>query len=180
MAATDNMIEYATAIAEKLGIDEPDFSSFRDTSNFISKNVETFHKIIRKEQFDETIAEYEQYNRALSEDFISLLEFAEGKCGVYCLWCNNLIVYVGKSIDLQQRVLTSLKERSRSCDIEEVSMIFTPTIADMHILEVFMITYYKPILNKDCTCDDEPTMFKPPFVSKDMTRIVKIYEEDEE
>jgi hypothetical protein len=59
-------------------------------------------------------------------------------------------------------------------------MIFTPTIADMHILEVFMITYYKPILNKDCTCDDEPTMFKPPFVSKDMTRIVKIYEEEKE
>jgi hypothetical protein len=87
---------------------------------------------------------------------------------------------VGKSIDLQQRVLTSLKERSRSCEIEEVSMIFTPTIADMHILEVFMITYYKPILNKDCACDDNPTMFKSPTLSSNSAYTVKIYEEDKE
>lgn len=83
MAATDNMIEYATAIAEKLGIDEPDFSSFRDTSNFISKNVKMFHHIIRKEQLDEAIVAYEQYNRDLSNEFVSLLEYAEGKAGVY-------------------------------------------------------------------------------------------------
>ena len=180
MAATDNMIEYATAIAEKLGIDEPDFSSFRDTSNFISKNVTLFHQIIKKEQFDEAIVTYEQYNSDLSDEFVALLEYAEGKAGVYCLWCEDEIVYVGKSIDLQQRVLTSLKERSHSCNINKVSMIFTPTNADMHILEVFMITYYKPILNKDCTCDDMPTMFKSPKFSSDSAYTVKIYEEDKE
>ena len=180
MAATDNMIEYATAIAEKLGIDEPDFSSFRDTSNFISKNVKLFHQIIRKEQFDEAIVAYEQYNRDLSDDFVSLLEYAEGEAGVYFLWCEDKIVYVGKSIDLQQRVLTSLKERSHSCNIDKVSMIFTPTIADMHILEIYMITYLKPMLNKDCTCDDKPTMFELPTFSSDITYTVKIYEEDRE
>ena len=180
MAATDNMIEYAITIAEKLGIDEPDFSSYRDTSSFISENVNLFHQAIKKEQLNDAIANYSQYNGALSKDFIALLEYAVGKAGVYCLWCDKTIVYVGKSIDLQQRVLTSLKERTRSCEINEVSMIFTPTLADMHILEVYMITHFKPILNKDCACEDEPIMFAPldEMLKTMMTNICKIYEEN--
>ena len=182
MAATDNMIDYAMAIADTLGIDEPDYSSFRDTSNFISENVKQFRQAIRREQLHETINAYEQTHSALSKDFVSLLERAEGKAGVYCLWCDRQIVYIGKSIDLQQRVITSLKERSRACEIDEITMIFTPTHADMHILEVYLITYYKPMLNKDCVCNDDPILFKAPLddlcKNEAITPVIKIYEGD--
>ncbi len=37
MAATQKMIDFAERIAEELGLDEPDYDDFEETSEFISE-----------------------------------------------------------------------------------------------------------------------------------------------
>lgn len=41
--ATDRMIEFAKKIAEKLGIDEPDYNDFNETADFIDENKDEYH-----------------------------------------------------------------------------------------------------------------------------------------
>lgn len=171
MPATKAMIDYAVAISEKLHIDEPDFSDFGVTSDFISTNLPAYKKIVNNERFLSQLEEsYGVFGSDFTDDFKSVLENAEGMKGIYVFWFHDEIVYIGKSINLQARIYTSLKERLKSVDISHVSIIGIEKDADLHIFEVLLITEYKPILNLDCACNDYSKYFKSPV---DFSKIKK-------
>jgi hypothetical protein len=161
MAATKAMIEYAKVIAEELALNEPDFASYSETSQFISDNVEEYRRITRQHRTIEALEKrYGEIDLKISQEFQTLLESLQGKHGVYMFTDDtNSVVYVGKSINLQERVFSSLKERIQESDITDVIIIHTPTIADMHLLEIYLIICNKPVLNKDCKSDDFPELF---------------------
>ena len=158
MAATAKMIQYAQAIANKLDIDEPDYANFDETSLFISDNVGEYKARLeaeyRKEHMQNPDLEY-----IYSKEFISLMQKSFGKCGVYALYCDDELIYIGKSINLGDRACSSLSERQKQHRITSVSICYTPNEADAHILEVILIVMLKPLLNRDCKCKCNPTMF---------------------
>lgn len=43
MAATIRMIQFAQAIAERLGIEEPDYDNFQETSDFIDEYKDEYY-----------------------------------------------------------------------------------------------------------------------------------------
>lgn len=161
MAATQKMIDYATAIAEKLEIAEPNFLSFEETSHFISEYSDRFKKATHTGKTIQALEKlYGKFEEALTNEFIQKLKELQDICGVYIFWVENEVVYIGKSVNLQDRVFSSLKERIGSAPITHVSIIPLKKIADTHILEIVLITEYKPDLNSDCICEDYSDLFK--------------------
>lgn len=155
MSATLKMIEYAKAIASELNIDEPDFGSYNETSNFISENRDKYKKQVSTGRMIENLANsYGYYSKHFTEEFIEFLKYVYGRKGLYVFWDNDEIVYIGKSINLQDRIYSSLNERLSSRNITHISPLLTDNEADMHILEIVLITEYKPVLNMDCNCED--------------------------
>jgi hypothetical protein len=49
--ATKRMIEFATDIADELGLDYPDFDDFEETSDFISDNKEEYYQAVNDERW---------------------------------------------------------------------------------------------------------------------------------
>lgn len=177
MAATKSMIDYAIAIAEKLHIDEPDFSNFNETSLFISEHSLDYKKIVNNERMVLSLENmYGVFENDFSDDFKDLLETLYGVQGIYVFWDNDEIVYIGKSVNLQSRIYSSLKERQRTRNITHISLVFTKREADMHIYEVILITEYKPVLNLDCACADYSRHIKSNLDLHSGERI-KIFEE---
>ena len=84
--------------------------------------------------------------------------------GIYMLYNESQnLIYVGKSRNLPIRIATSAQERGASF----VRIIETATMADMHILEPYLIAIHKPSLNTDHTCPDAPTFTIPvPAISE--------------
>ena len=160
MAATKAMIDYARAIASKLGFDEPDFSNFSETSAFISENSMRYKAIVSNERVVSNLQGlYGDLGGRFTECFQTVLKDISNQKGVYVFWDEEKIVYIGKSVNLQERVYSSLKERCRDSKITHLSLIFTEREADMHILEIVLITEHKPLLNMDCTCNDRSKYF---------------------
>lgn len=155
MAATAKMIDYAKSIASKLNLDEPDFSSYNETSNFISEHSVTFKRIVNNERLMNTFENiYGKFEKQFSNEFIEWLDSLCEQKGLYIFWANEEIVYIGKSVNLQERIYSSLKERIKNAPITHLTALLTITEADMHIGEVLLITEYKPTLNRDCVCED--------------------------
>lgn len=161
MAATQKMVNYARAIAEKLEIAEPDFSDFGETSRFINEHSDQFKKATHTGKTIQALEKlYGKFESNFTNEFAQKLKELQDICGVYIFWVENEAVYIGKSVNLQDRVFSSLKERVRSAPITHVSIIPLKKIADTHILEIVLITEYKPDLNSDCTCEDYSDLFK--------------------
>lgn len=157
MVTTEKMIDYATAIAKELNLKMPDFSNYNETSIFIDKYCQKYNKKMSDKRISEMLVDLD-FER-LSTEFLHIFNMLEHKKGVYVFWNNNEIVYIGKSLNLQERICTSLKERLSSTEITHFFPIVTDNEADMHILEVVLITEYKPLLNIDCNCKDKSNRF---------------------
>lgn len=50
--ATDAMIEFAMAIAEELGVEEPDYENFEETHDFIAKYESEFYRCRSRKKGD--------------------------------------------------------------------------------------------------------------------------------
>lgn len=172
MAATQKMIDYAKSIANKLNLDEPDFSSYNETSSFISEHSVAFKRIVNNERLVNSLENtYGDVCGQFSNKFIEVLnDLCEIK-GLYVFWVDNEIVYIGKSVNLQERIYSSLKERIKSAPITHLTTVLTPTEADMHIGEVLLITEYKPDLNCDCACEDVSEKYRSGINLYDMPKI---------
>ncbi len=179
--ATEKMMMYANTIAEKLGVtlEEDGFAYIHE---FISenKNYDSYQgslnicadKIPNKRTLEMTFEE--------DENFINNIKRFDKKMGVYFLWSNDELVYIGKSTNLSSRIYSSFVERSSSdVIIDSFSVVESPTVSDMHILEVILITENEPFLNKEFQTTDTSTMFKSKIVPTKLERIpiLKISEE---
>lgn len=178
------MKAYAKAISEELGLKEPNYESFTSVFRFIDDYKDKYNK----ERFNKVIpirADYissKKKGKNLCEKLAPLLKELYGKHGCYVLWEGSQIVYVGKSINLAERIQTSVMERNRQKKITAVTPIVTATEADTHILELVLISELKPILNSDTYCKDHSTNFFSNLSRKDLKEwrfiINKIKEKD--
>lgn len=111
---------------------------------------------------------------SFSDDFIKHVIEAGCVPGCYGLYdCSGAIAYVGKSVDLSSRVLTSLKNRDQFSEITDVAIIPCKSKADISILEAHLIASLKPYLNRDQMTDDFPTI---ELVNvPEMTHLIKIF-----
>lgn len=157
--ATIAQIEYATVIAEELGIDLPEENTKKAYIDFISNNVDEYKScvvpLIRWENNWNSLNKHYEF----CEDTFQYLRTLHNHAGVYYFFDNYELVYVGKSKSLGERVMTSLLERAnRFTNIDSIAIYETETMADAHILEPILITTYKPKLNREFKEDDYPTI----------------------
>ena len=99
------------------------------------------------------------YKRDYSEEFYSDYNDGVGKkFGLYFIFDDKEeLVYVGKSINLFQRLSNSLIERSG----EFYAYAEPASKADMHVYELYYINKFKPKLNTGDLSDDELTIVLP-------------------
>ncbi|WP_459883471.1 GIY-YIG nuclease family protein [Clostridium novyi] len=94
---------------------------------------------------------YKEYKREFIDNLVTLLN----QSGLYKLYDEEKnLIYIGKSYDLGNRILSSINERKASyydyCVINNK--------VDTDIYEIYYISKYKPVLNKVSKNDDKCTI----------------------
>jgi len=74
------------------------------------------------------------------------------KRGIYFLYKDDKIIYIGKSTNLGKRLYNHKVQNLKDFDIIKVYTF--KSNADIHYLEPYLINYYKPLYNKEFV---EPT-----------------------
>lgn len=173
MAATQKMINYAKNIADILNMHYPDFTDYWETSTFISTNVDKFKIVLQQKQLELQLNSITNKNNIqTTNEFDELILKLQNVGGIYIFWENDNIVYVGKSMNLQGRIPQSLQDRLKMTpDINYLSIICCDSDADVHILEILLITELKPLCNRDCICKDTSKYFKS---NVDISKLQKI------
>ena len=161
--ATQKQLDYAYAIADYLDIPRP-LDTFEECQDFISAYVEIYkmkRKAVVKELIEDNHPYYEAYARIFGSFTVSWVEEnLHNVPGVYVfLGDEDAILYIGKSKDLASRIPSSWTERIRQAEIKRVLYYPTPTQADASVLEMYLITDRKPLLNVDGRTEDRPQMF---------------------
>ena len=91
-----------------------------------------------------------------------LTSFAKKRAkGVYSFWTGNgQCLYIGRSVNLAQRIPSSFRERIpiRQHGNVYLRTAITATASDMAVAEVALIATHKPSLNRDSKFDDELTL----------------------
>lgn len=164
--ATEKQITYACAIADKLGLERP-MNDFDECRTFISEYREEY---LRKLWIDEVhngddisydVYGYNKFIDSFGEKAAEwTLKNLSCKAGVYCFISNGTVVYIGKSMNLAQRIPTSYRERVGQAKINKIMYYITPSKADAGILEMILIAENKPILNVDGNVTDYPILFR--------------------
>ncbi|KAF5038286.1 hypothetical protein DSECCO2_555870 [anaerobic digester metagenome] len=117
----------------------------------------------------------QRYNLVPSENFKSFIESHIGKYGLYFLYnLKKQLLYIGKSISLGDRIVTSLRER----DVNGyVCVALTKHKADMHVYEPYYIIKEKPKLNTEFNDFDEYDEFGITLLPLNKSELIKIYDE---
>ena len=93
--------------------------------------------------------------------------------GVYLFFSEDKkLLYVGKSVNLGERILASLAERDGVHYIKYLTCVKS----DISILETYLIASLKPFYNKDCACEEQPTIKIP---TPEFSEFVVVYKEVE-
>lgn len=188
--ATEKQIKYAEAISKRLQIELPKENDFDLYYKFIAEHEKNYkgnielrndepairRKMLNPFKRENTEKQYKKVNPFLKNEIVNeyynyvfnkktlnkMLEMQKKKiCGIYFLYIKNELVYIGKSINLGSRILTSCRQKSNKNNvITEFSFYKTKTQSDCHILEPYLITKYKPPLNTEFVADDSPTILK--------------------
>lgn len=177
--ATEKQIKYAKAISEELNIPLPEKCEKDLYFKFISENNEKFKERKNAELYREK--SFKRKNKKIifrvNDYLMEALKNVENKHGIYIFWSNNELCYIGKSMDLGLRILSSLKERiTLEQIIDEVSWCVTESVADMHILEPYLITKYKPKMNTEFMCEDFSNLFNCEIKIEELLKL-KTYSE---
>ena len=76
----------------------------------------------------------------------SINQIVDNVSGVYRLYKNDRIVYVGKSINIKSRV----KDHKRDKDFDSFDFSIMNNESNKNLYEIYYIDKYKPIYNKEC------------------------------
>lgn len=118
-------------------------------------------------------AQIHRKNLTPSNEFKKFIEKLTGQYGLYFLYnIDKEILYIGKSIDLGNRVVGSINER-KAVD-GYVAIATTKTKADIHVYEPFYIIQEAPPLNAEFNDFDSLSIELPPLTK---TKLIKIYNE---
>lgn len=143
----------------------PRHLSYRD----ITYNPNPYHGVWFVDKYDfmersespmtEMICETDGLHKGILSEFKELAQTLFKSPGVYMFYNRNKeLIYIGKSINLSQRLIGSAleKETAMYATVKE-----TKTYADCGIYEMYYIGLYKPKLNSDGMTDDYPTFELP-------------------
>jgi hypothetical protein len=103
------------------------------------------------------------YEHELTAQFIDELKNLSGVPGVYSFWTKkDTPLYVGVSINLSDRILSSFSERFRKYKRQVyLRHVVTESAADAAVLEVYFINLLKPALNGSSKYADTLTLSMP-------------------
>jgi hypothetical protein len=111
------------------------------------------------------------FDEYYTNDFVQQLTALVGKAGIYFLYNENKqLVYIGKSIDLSSRILSSCQQKKGACYF---NYSIPPKEADIHIYEMYLIAKYKPQFNKDGKSKGIPSIVIDEFPRSEITAIYK-------
>lgn len=162
MDATEKQILFAEAIANTLNLELPKEKTKFSYQQFISIHKENYDKFLSKQNRN---IEYELLtkrfeNLIFDEKTYNLIQSLNETSGIYFLWSGDTLVYIGKSVNLKDRILGSIKERNtKYINITHISYVEIENIADVHITEPILITKYKPILNYEFKSTDTSELY---------------------
>lgn len=144
--------------------------SISKTHNNAKKACEEYEKA-KKENFIKAVIDLER----TKESTRKTLEAIYQAPGVYYLYDKDKnLIYIGKSVNLASRVVTSMRERKAK--FFKYSVIKNES--NMNLYEVYLICKYKPLLNSACKSEDELTIeLEEPKISEEYCEITYQWEE---
>jgi hypothetical protein len=163
--AFDNFEDYHCNLASQYYHDLKPLIINGDKFNFQTVFEESKQTVIdREDSSDED--EYYLFRTFIDidntpEETLNKLEELKQKSGIYFLYNDSELVYIGKSKGLGSRIMTSMKDRPS----DSFRYLLTETISDAHIIEPYLIAKYKPKLNSEFKEEDDPT-FEIPIPKK--------------
>jgi len=122
----------------------------------ISENIKLFIKdinsndvLLEVKKFL-TDSEFESLNFKINKDcYYKVFNYGIDEEGIYILYKQNLIIYIGKSKNISSRVSQHKKDK----DFDSVKSICFTNTSYIDLYEPFLINKYKPILNNDLIRD---------------------------
>ena len=94
----------------------------------------------------------------ITDDFVATASQLSKVHGIYFLYnLEGELIYVGKSVDLSIRILSTISGRGR-CAVEFAR---TASKSDMSVYEKYYISKLKPLMNKEGKHDDELSLELP-------------------
>lgn len=180
--ATENMIRYASKIADFLGVPKPNFDDFDSTFSFIGNHKPAYNAQVNLElseahkrhrvEFENKKMLESHPGLIFSASYSDFLISMEGKQGIYILFAGESIEYIGKSKNLGSRIFGSVNERRiQNLAINSVAVIETKTLVDMNALELVLIAENRPKLNTESNNGDSLTIFASGIDIKKLERI---------
>lgn len=143
---------------------EKSYSRIRDIVSLAKEDLNgdlSIRQLIKKykvfcDDLDKEVKNFfENQGCVVTEEFINTLEDLDYVHGLYFLFNENKkLTYIGKSKNLRDRVIQSVKERKA----HYLKYKETFTMSDANILELYFISKFKPDLNKDSKENDDTTI----------------------
>lgn len=158
--ASQKQIDYANAIASICGINKffKEGSLHLEVHKFIEENKVEYDKTIRKNNIENYVKDNCPFS---TETMLYIFENLYKKHGLYCfLGEENEILYIGKSVDLSQRIPASYRERKAKAKIKKIMYYIEYNMADVNIMEILLISENKPALNSESNTDEIPERYK--------------------
>lgn len=159
--ASIRQIDYANAISNycNIGVSFDENNTYVEVANFISQNKDEYMRM----RWRESICEHEDVENSIDVPTESMLFICDNlfkKHGLYAFVGNDdVILYIGKSVDLSSRIPTSYRERKDYAKVNKIMYYTDSNMADVNILEILLIAEYNPVLNTESKTEDIPTKF---------------------
>ena len=159
--ASIRQIDYANAISNycNIGVSFDENNTYVEVANFISQNKDEYMRM----RWRESICEHEDVENSIDVPTESMLFICDNlfkKHGLYAFVGNDdVILYIGKSVDLSSRIPTSYRERKDYAKVNKIMYYTDSNMADVNILEILLIAEYNPVLNTERKTEDIPTKF---------------------
>lgn len=93
-----------------------------------------------------------------------------GVSGIYRLYKNNTIVYIGKSKCIKSRLKSHIKEK----DVDSFDFTISNNESDKNLYELYYIDKYKPLYNKDCIEDSNTVIILEDLVFSNIISVINI------
>lgn len=153
--ASVRQIDYANAISDlcKIGEKFDENSSYEEVNDFITKYKDNYEQIVWRNtiEFETSKSSGKYDNEDISSDTILFIcNNLYKKHGCYAfVGENDEILYVGKSVDLSSRIVSSYSQRKREANIKKIMYRIEKSMADANVLEILLICENKPLLNTE-------------------------------
>lgn len=146
-------------------------------NNSIDYDDPEIEMILRKNEFDIDSFIKNKIEGSVTQYFRNKMNDLQNRFGIYFLYDKEKkLIYVGKSINLGERIISSIDERG-ACFFEYA---LTETLSDASVYEMYYISLLKPKLNVEGNHFDQLTINLPCIRDNKLHSIFKQGEENEQ